>query len=106
MKPGAKGLVLNRVDCCAAIVFETLKMALDNQKRYRFTLPVSKSRMLRALSVDALCSFGAKKLHESRKAVFLPIRMLSGCAEMVRAVTAWRRSAPKTGISAKAGGAK
>jgi hypothetical protein len=34
--------------------------ARDNEKRYRFTPPVSIRRMPDALSVDALCGFGAK----------------------------------------------
>ena len=32
----------------------------DNQKRYRFTPSLSKWRICEALSVDALCGFGAQ----------------------------------------------
>jgi hypothetical protein len=34
----------------------------ETKKRYRFTPPLSKRRMPVALSVDALCGFGAKNL--------------------------------------------
>ncbi|VVO06840.1 hypothetical protein [Pseudomonas fluorescens] len=39
-----------------------LKNPGDNQKRYRFTLSVSKRRMVAALRVDVLYVFGAKLL--------------------------------------------
>jgi hypothetical protein len=42
------------------MVLNTLLPPRDNQKRYRFTPPVSNWRMLEAVSVDALCGFGAK----------------------------------------------
>lgn len=67
MKPGSKGLVLNRVDCRAAIVFGTDKCRETTKNVTGSPCQVSKSRMLRALSVDALCCFGAKNFQAVRK---------------------------------------
>ncbi|CAI8965657.1 hypothetical protein EMIT0215P_70193 [Pseudomonas serboccidentalis] len=42
----------------------TFALGRDHQKRYRFTPSVSIWRMPDALSVDALCGFGAKNLQD------------------------------------------
>jgi hypothetical protein len=44
------------------IVFSPAVQRRDNEKRYRFTPLVSNWRMPDALSVDALCGFGAKNI--------------------------------------------
>lgn len=67
MKPGSKGLVLIRVDCCAALVFTAAKRLETAKNVTGSPYRVSRSRMLRALSVDALCCFGAKNLYLVRK---------------------------------------
>ncbi|CAI8807673.1 hypothetical protein EMIT043CA1_10372 [Pseudomonas brassicacearum] len=67
MKPGSKGLVLNRVDSCAALVFDASKRGKTIKNVTGSPYPVSKSRILCALSVDALCCFGAKKFQVVRK---------------------------------------
>jgi hypothetical protein len=54
--------VLQVLDAMVCMVLRHLGRRRDRQKRYRFTLPVSKRRMPVALSVDALCDFGAKNL--------------------------------------------
>jgi hypothetical protein len=48
------------LDAILCMVFIKVLPPGDNQKRYRFTPRVSNRRMLEAISVDALCSFGAK----------------------------------------------
>jgi len=53
----------------------------DNQKRYRFTPSVSNWRMPEAISVDALCGFGAKNL----------IR----CTEFIQPRVAWSVNGPR-----------
>lgn len=86
MKPGSKGLVLNRVDSCAALVFDAGKRGKTIKNVTGSPYPVSKSRILCALSVDALCSFGAKNFQAVRKSYSLdafpepwhgPVRTLS-----------------------------
>jgi len=42
------------------LVLTNLLPPRDNQKRYRFTPPLSKWRICEVLSVDVLCGFGAK----------------------------------------------
>jgi hypothetical protein len=49
------------------------KTSPDNQKRYRFTLRLGNSRMLCALSVVALCCFGAENLQVVRKSYSLGV---------------------------------
>ena len=67
MKPGSKGLVLNRVDSCAALMIDARKSGETTKNVTGSPYPVSKSRMLCALSVDALCCFGAKNFPAVRK---------------------------------------
>jgi hypothetical protein len=51
------------LDAMVCIVLRLPGRLRDNQKRYRFTPSVSNWRMPDALSVDALCGFGAKILN-------------------------------------------
>jgi hypothetical protein len=51
------------LDAMVCIVLQPPGRQGDNQKRYRFTPPVSKWRIPERLSVDALCGFGAKNLN-------------------------------------------
>ncbi|MNP25333.1 hypothetical protein D3C76_1181350 [compost metagenome] len=67
MKPGSKGLVLNRVDSCTALVINARKRGETTKNVTGSPYPVSKSRMLCALSVDALCCFGAENFPVVRK---------------------------------------
>jgi hypothetical protein len=48
------------LDAILRIVLTILLPPRDNQKRYRFTPPLSNWRICEAVSVDALCGFGAK----------------------------------------------
>ena len=52
------------LDAMVGIVFQPPVESPDMQKRYRFTPPVSNWRICEALSVDALCGFGAKNFYD------------------------------------------
>jgi hypothetical protein len=64
---------LDELDAWICIVFDLPGGQRDNPKRYRFTPSVSNWRMPDALSVDALCGFGAKNLN--RCAEFLQLAL-------------------------------
>ncbi|CAI8826616.1 Peptidase S1 domain-containing protein [Pseudomonas sp. IT-P44] len=51
------------LDATVCIVLRPPGRLRDKQKRYRFTPPVGNWRIPDALSVDALCGFGAKNFN-------------------------------------------